>query len=173
MKKPVGLLEKAKVTRTRRRRLRNAEPFKLSLLIALFLVSFALNWIWEMVQMPAFVETVRRSWQQTALQCAVFSLGDAALILIIYGIAVVAARRIAKIKVAKFYLLVSALGLVVAVFVELIANALGSWSYSERMPVLAGVGVMPILQLATLGPATLLIVSTWRRRHQIHDKASN
>jgi hypothetical protein len=56
--------------------LRNAEPFNLSLLVALLIVSFGLNWIWEMAQMPAFVETAGRSWRQTALQCAVFSLGD-------------------------------------------------------------------------------------------------
>jgi hypothetical protein len=79
----------------------NAEPFNLSLLIALLIVSFGLNWIWEMTQMPALVETMVRSWRQTALQCAVFSLGDAALILMIYGIAVVAARRITKIRVIK------------------------------------------------------------------------
>ena len=121
--------------------------------------------------MPAFVETAGRSWRQTALQCAVFSLGDAALILIIYGIAIVAARRITKIKVAKFYLLVSALGAVAAVFIELVAKALGVWSYSERMQVFLGLGILPILQLATLGPAALWIVSTWRKRHQIHDEA--
>src|SRR5882724_3567784 len=132
MKKPIGVLEKTNTLTRRRRRLRKAEPFKLSLLIALLIISFGLNWIWEMAQMPAFVETVGRSWRQTALQCAVFSLGDAALILIIYGIVVVAARRIAKIKGAKFYLLVSALGAVAAVLIELVANAMGSWSYSER-----------------------------------------
>src|SRR6266566_4424866 len=157
MKKPIGLLEKAKSTRTRRRRLRNAEPFNLSLLIALLIVSFGLNWIWEMAQMPAFVETGGRSWRQTALQCTVFSLGDAALILIIYGIAIVAASRIAKIKDANFYLLVSALGGVAAVFIGLVAKAIGAWRYSERMPVLVGVGVLPILQLVTLGPAALWI----------------
>src|SRR6266851_8302286 len=132
MKRPVGHLEIAKSTRTRRRRLRNYEPFNLSLLIALLIVSFGLNWIWEMAQMPAFIETAGRSWRQTALQCGVFSLGDAALILIIYEIAVVAARRITKIKGAKFYLSVSSLGAVAAVFIELVANAMGSWTYSER-----------------------------------------
>ena len=146
--------------------MRNADPFNLSLLIALLLVSFALNWIWEMAQMPAFVETAGRSWRQTTLQCAVFSVGDAMVMLVIYGIAVVAARRITKMKRTKFYLFVSALGAVAAVFIELVANAMGSWTYSERMPVLLGLGLLPILQLATLGPVSLWIVATWRKRYR-------
>ncbi len=150
--------------------MRNAEPFNLSLLIALLIVSFGLNWVWEMAQMPAFVETAGRSWRQTALQCAVFSLSDAALILIIYGIAVVAARRITKMKRTKFYFFVSALGAVAAVFIELVAKAMRAWSYSERMPVFVGLGILPILQLATLGPTAVWIVSTGRKRHQIHDE---
>jgi hypothetical protein len=153
--------------------LRNAERFNLSRLIALFLVSFALNWIWEMAQMPAFIETVGLSWRQTALQCSVSSLGDAALILIIYGIAVLTARRITKRKGTKFYLFVSALGAVAAILIELVAKAMRSWSYSERMPVLLGLGILPILQLATLGPVALWIVSTWRKRHQFYDDAQH
>ena len=58
-----------------------------------------------------------------------------------------------------------------AVSIELVANAMDSWTYSKRMPVLLELGILPILQLATLGPAALWIVSTWRKRHRIHDEA--
>jgi len=44
-----------------------------------------------MAQMPAYVETAEQSWRETALQCAAFSVGDAALILAIYAIAVTTA----------------------------------------------------------------------------------
>ncbi len=123
--------------------------------------------------MPAFVETAGRSWRQTTLQCAVFSVGDAMVMLVIYGIAVVAARRITKMKRTKFYLFVSALGAVAAVFIELVGKAMRAWSYSERMPVFVGLGILPILQLATLGPTAVWVVSTWRKRHQIHDETQN
>lgn len=144
----------------------NTKPFKASLLIPLLIVSFGLNWLWEMTQMPAFVETAERSWRQTALLCAAFSVGDAVLVLIIYGAGVGIASRIADIEGAKFYTLLSALGILVAVLVELVAKTMGSWTYSERMPVFLGFGILPILQLATLGPAAVWIALAWSNRQQ-------
>lgn len=146
--------------------MRDAEPFNFLLLFRLLLVSFALNWIWEMVQMPAFVETAGRSWRDTAFTCALFSLGDAGLTLTIYGVGVVAARHLANMTRAKFYLLHAALGAVVAVVVELVAKRFDLWSYSERMPVLVGLGLVPILQLVTLVPAAVWIAVTWSRKEQ-------
>lgn len=148
----------------RRRRLRSAKPFKGSILIALLIVSVVLNWLWEMAQMPAYVETAGRSWRETALSCAVFSVGDAVLVLMIYGAGVAIASRIANLSGVKFYTLLSALGIFVAVLVELTAKATGSWTYSERMPVFLGLGMLPILQLATLGPAAVWLASTWSNR---------
>lgn len=112
--------------------------------------------------MPAFVETARRSWQETALSCAAFSVADAALILAIYGVGVIAARQRRSIKGVKFYSLVSALGAIAALFVELIAIAMGYWTYSESMPIALGLGILPILQLATLAPVTVWIASRWK-----------
>jgi hypothetical protein len=60
--------------------------------------------------------------------------------------------------------LLSALGILVAVLVELAAKTMGSWTYSERMPVFLGLGMLPILQLATLGPAAVWLASTWSNR---------
>jgi len=119
--------------------------------------------------MPAFVETAGRSWRETAFTCALFSLGDASLTLIIYAVGVVVARHVGNMKRAKFYLLLAALGAVAAVVVELVAKAFGSWSYSERMPVLLGVGVVPILQLAILVPAAVWIAWTWSKTEGIRN----
>ena len=114
-----------------------------------------------MAQMPAYVETASRSWRETALQCAAFSVGDAVLTSAFYSVAVTAARRMRGFTGLKFYLLVSALGAIGAVFIELIANATGYWTYSEIMPKVLGVGVLPILQLATLAPLSVWIALRW------------
>jgi hypothetical protein len=114
--------------------------------------------------MPAYVETAGRSWRETALSCAVFSVGDAVLVLMIYGAGVAIVRRIKSLRRIKFYTLLSALGILVAVLVELAAKTMGSWTYSERMPVFLGLGMLPILQLATLGPAAVWLASTWSNR---------
>jgi len=63
-----------------------------------------------MAQMPAYVETATRSWRETALQCAAFSVGDAVLTWTIYAVAVTTARRIRSLTELKFYLLICALG---------------------------------------------------------------
>lgn len=110
-----------------------------------------------MAQMPAYVETARRSWRETALRCAAFSVGDAVLTGAFYVVAVTAARRMRGLTGLKFYLLVGALAAIAAVFIELIANAMGYWTYSERMPIVQGVGLLPILQLATLKPLSVWI----------------
>jgi hypothetical protein len=134
----------------------------LSFLTALLVVSFGLNWLWEMAQMPAYVETARRSWRETALQCAAFSVGDAVLTWAIYAVAVTAVRRIRSLTGLKFYLLISALGVMAALFIELMANAMVYWTYSERMPTVLGVGLLPILQLATLVPVSVWIALRWK-----------
>ena len=43
---------------------------------ALVLAAFGLNWLWEMVQMPAYVQMAGRSWTEATLPCALASLGD-------------------------------------------------------------------------------------------------
>ena len=112
--------------------------------------------------MPAYVETATRSWRETALQCAAFSIGDAVLTSTIYAVAVTATRRMRSLTGLKFYLLISALGVMAALFIELIANAMGYWTYSERMPTVQGVGLLPILQLATLVPVSVWIALRWK-----------
>lgn len=143
-------------------RSRSAEPLNLSFLTALLVVGFSLNWLWEMAQMPAFVETARGSWRQTALQCAAFSVGDAVLTWAIYAVAVTAARRIGMMNRVKFYLLICVFSAIAAVFIELIATAVGYWTYSERMPTVRGLGLLPILQLATLAPVTVWVALRWK-----------
>jgi hypothetical protein len=115
-----------------------------------------------MAQMPAYVETATHSWRETALQCAAFSVGDAVLTWAIYAVAVTAARRIRSLTGLKFYLLISALGVMAALFIELMANAMGYWTYSERMPTVRGLGLLPILQLATLVPVSVWIALRWK-----------
>jgi hypothetical protein len=141
--------------------MQSAKRFKASCLIALLVVSFGLNWLWEMAQMPAFVETAGQSWRGTALGCTAFSVADAGLILAIYGIIRISARRIPSIRGVKFYLLVCALGAIAAIFIELNAKAMGYWNYSEIMLTALGVGIWPVLQLAVLAPVSVWLASRY------------
>jgi cytochrome c oxidase assembly factor CtaG len=52
---------------------------------AMFVAAFGLNWLWEMFQMPAFAGMAGRPWRETALVCALASVGDAVITLAVYG----------------------------------------------------------------------------------------
>jgi len=67
----------------------------------------------------------------------------------------------------KGYLLMLAVGLLLAVIVEWNALRTGAWGYDEQMitiPIL-GVGLLPVLQMVVLPSATaLLLQGMWRKR---------
>jgi len=103
------------------------------------------------------------------LGCFVPTLGDGLMILIIYwgGWLLFRESRWILNPGFKGYLLMMGVGLVLAVLVEW--NALyrtGAWAYNERMitiPILE-VGLLPILQMIVLPPATALLLQ-WMWRH--------
>src|SRR5437016_5410533 len=64
-----------------------------SFFAAVVTAAFCLNWLWEMVQMAAYVEMAGRSWAETLLPCTLAALGDVAMMLAIYGLGALAARN--------------------------------------------------------------------------------
>lgn len=131
------------------------------------IVAFGLNWLWEMAQMRAYVEMAGRPWQETVWPCAVASLGDVALTLVVYGIVALATGRMRWPVDGKWntYAAASVLGAVCGLAMEWRALAQGRWSYTDQMPTIPvlGVGLWPLLQLALLVPVTLGIAG-WRGR---------
>jgi hypothetical protein len=135
---------------------------------ALVLVAFGLNWPWEMVQMPAYVEMAGRSWAETVLPCALAALGDVAVTLTIYGLGALAAGqwRWGVEPRWNIYATGALLGGLVATALECRFLASGRWSYNERMPVvpILGVGLWPLLQLTLLVPISWAIAAWWAVR---------
>lgn len=43
---------------------------------ALCIAAFAFNWLWEMLQMRAYVEMASSTWSETVPRCTVAALGD-------------------------------------------------------------------------------------------------
>jgi len=128
-------------------------------LVALFVTAFALNWLWEMSQMPAYVEMSGRSWRETALTCMLASAGDAVLTLFVYcaGALVTWRLRWALRGGWRVYLTAALLGALCAFAVEWVALSSAHWSYNERMPEVLGAGLWPVLQLMLLAPAAFRV----------------
>ena len=139
----------------------------------LFVVSFGLNWLWEMLQMPAYVEMVGRSWSATATTCALTGLGDAAITLLIYGVGALATGRTLWVTDYgyKAYAAAALAGATSAVLIEWIAQGTGRWTYTSRMPVVPvlGTGLWPLLQLTVLVPLALWLAGLWERRPRTAD----
>ncbi len=137
----------------------------------LFVLAVLLNFIWEVAQISAYDFPDSRI-VTNVLGCFVPTLGDGLMILIIYWTGWLVFREFQWILSpgARGYLLMMVIGLILAVFVEW--NALywtGVWAYNEQMimiPIL-GVGLLPILQMIVLPPATaLLLQRIWRDRKE-------
>lgn len=132
---------------------------------ALFIGGLALNWLWEMVQMPAYAEMAGHSWLEAAFPCLVASLGDVAITFLIYGIGALAAGRLRWGMEGGWnvYLAAALLGAGCAVAIEWKALSAGQWSYTDQMPIvpLLEVGLWPVLQLTLLVPAAIGIAALW------------
>ena len=134
----------------------------------LCLAAFSLNWVWEMVQMPAFAEMAGRSWQETTLTCTVATVGDVVITFAVYGIGSLAAGNVHWGMTGSWnvYATTTILGAVAAAAFEWFSLATGRWSYTERMPIVPvlGVGLWPFLQLMLLIPVSLWITRLSSRR---------
>jgi hypothetical protein len=130
------------------------------------LASFVLNGIWEMAQMPAYVETAGYSWTSTLDFCTRAAVGDVGIILGIYAAGALAAGDLVWGR-WNIYATVAVLGLAYAALVEHAALAAGRWSYTERMPMVSvlGAGLWPLLQMTLLPPLTFLFARWWAGRN--------
>ncbi len=127
-----------------------------SFYVYLAVISFALNWIWEIAQMSAY-RTAEISWGETLFFCTLATFIDVLAVLAIHGAAVFFINR----RDWKFYLTDALLGAVCAVLFEKIAFAFGWWRYETRMIVvpILGTGLLPFVQLTTLAPVSIWLAA--------------
>lgn len=138
-------------------------------LAATLVAGFVLNEIWEMAQMPAFVETAGYSWASTLSYCTWAAVGDVGILLGIYAAGALAAGDLGWGLRGRWnnYATAAVLGLAYAVLVEHAALAAGRWSYTERMPIVSmlDAGLWPLLQMSLLPPLTFLFARWWAGRN--------
>ncbi|MBA4183332.1 MAG: hypothetical protein H0X49_04885 [Acidobacteria bacterium] len=127
-----------------------------SFYVYLAVISFALNWIWEIAQMSAY-RTAEKSWGEELFFCTLATVIDVLAVLAIYGATVFFINR----RNWKFYLTAALLGAVCAVLFEKIAFAFGWWRYDEGMIVvpILGTGLLPFVQLTTLAPVSIWLAA--------------
>lgn len=122
--------------------------------------TLALHFAWEMLQAPAFADFAGSTWAGT-VRCFTAALGDVLLASGAYVITALAFRhrawpvRRGWIAPAAIWI---ALGIFATVAFERWALSRGRWAYGPEMPLVLGIGLLPLLQWLIVPMLTLGLV---------------
>jgi hypothetical protein len=134
-------------------------------LLKLASLTFITQWLWEMLQMPAYADLANQSWERTASTCALAAFGDLAIVAFVYALLALKNRdwRWGLMPGRTDYVIVALICGGMAVAIESLATTRGQWAYTDAMPRLpkTEVGLLPFLQLSFLVPLTLAISHCW------------
>lgn len=124
------------------------------------LIALILNAIWEFSHYSLYIDL---SGIPKDSHLIIASFTD---MLIIQGILAIISLKNKNFKWIKSpskldYLLIVSIGLVVAIFIELINLNVGRWKYTAAMPIIFGIGVSPLIQLALTGIISLVILNLY------------
>ncbi|AKM07504.1 hypothetical protein [Pelagerythrobacter marensis] len=121
-----------------------------------FLVAF----VWEMFQMPFFVSAGLSVWQVT-MRCGLASFGDAGIMVIAYLGTSWIKKDMTWLQRPERLSLIAylAIGLAITVVVEFVAVRVPwGWRYSDLMPEIFGIGLIPLLMWVVV-PLTSLALT--------------
>ena len=126
---------------------------------ALATVSAVLNFIWEMVVMPAYETRSTSAAGIGITMCLVATLGDVGITLGSHAVATMTATRrwLLRPSLASLatYL---AVGVVLTIAFEYVnVYVLHRWSYAPRMWTVVGIGLLPVVQWLVLPPIVLMV----------------
>ena len=117
-------------------------------------IAFLLNAAWEFAQLPAF-----EGMAEVPLKAHIIFGGGAILLDALFtgGVYLVVSvvlrnPRWIEDRRSRGFAAAMILGAATAVAVELLALAGGWWRYSQHMPTIFGVGLLPLVQLTVLTP---------------------
>lgn len=139
---------------------------RMNVAIVSLLLTLTLHFAWEMLQAPAFMDFAGTTWQGT-VRCFVASLGDVLLASGAYLITALVFWRLAW-PVRPGWVLPAAtwiaLGVLATIAFERWALARERWTYGPEMPVVFGIGLLPLLQWLVVPALTLALLRARMRK---------
>jgi len=119
-----------------------------------------------MAQMSLYAST--GSWLQDFAECLRASLGDGGMVLGIYAVGALVFRRLDWFRRPGIagYAVMLTLGVILAAAFELAALRSERWAYTSwmpRLPMMAGLGLLPMLQMMILPPIIFNVASALER----------
>lgn len=107
---------------------------------------YLIAFLWEMLQMPFYLMDGLAAWEVT-IRCALASFGDAGIMVIAYLFAslILRDRYWLHHRSWRALLLYLATGQIFTIAIEIVAIRIPwGWEYSDRMPEIWGVGLVPV-----------------------------
>jgi hypothetical protein len=137
----------------------------LLLILVIYLVSLGINYVWEMAQMPFYVN-MRFEDPQALVSCFFASTVDALIVagIFIGGGILFGSRYWFRHMTIRRISFTVVIGGIIAVIGEVTALRYERWAYSQLMPLIpaTGVGIVPVIQMMLLPFVSLKIVSGMR-----------
>jgi hypothetical protein len=129
-------------------------------MLAFVFLVLALNFAWEMAQAGFFASMKAMPFGAASLLCLRAAFGDLAITALGFGVAALVARDArwagSRRPLVPFFVYLT-VGLSVTIAPEKYAIATGRWRYEARMPLILGVGLLPIAQWIVV-PAVVFAV---------------
>lgn len=129
----------------------------------LALFSFLLHFVWEMLAIAFYTGMLEMAHGDGVRSCLLATIGDVVITLVAYAVVALRTERAWLTRPTRGAILgYLGIGLGITVIVEYgSVYQLARWTYAPAMPVVAGVGVWPLLQWIVLPLLTLWLT----RRH--------
>jgi hypothetical protein len=140
-------------------------------MLAFAFLVLALNFVWEMAQGGLYAGMgAMPFWSATAL-CLRAAASDLAITAVAFAVAAAAGGGGDWVSGPGRFsrVLFVAVGLAITIALEKRALATGRWQYGERMPVVLGVGLLPIAQWIVLPIVEIAFLLRGKRRRRAGD----
>jgi hypothetical protein len=123
---------------------------------------FLLHFLWEMWQAPMYRTMQEASHVRAVWVCSLATVGDTFIQLVAYAVgALVAGSRawLTRPRRGPLAIYMAAGLLITALFEWVNVYVLRRWEYANHMPVLAGIGLAPLLQWLVIPPLVLWLAA--------------
>ncbi len=130
----------------------------IEILVKLLIVSFLLNVLWEFLHSRLYDTCLKMSWQECSPMLVWASVKDGFWIGIFFSVSVLVFGNALLFDNPLQILTFVVLCLGFSFVDEKISIAKKRWKYSTKMPLILGVGVSPLIELAVTGVLALLIL---------------
>jgi hypothetical protein len=125
--------------------------------VKIFIIAFFLNLLWEILHSLLYVTILESSVADYVPLIVFMSLKDALWITLIFGVIRTAARKFGKYNRPLVYSAFVLAALAFSFADEKISVNIGRWTYADAMPLVLGVGLTPLLEMAVTGMMAIVL----------------